>query len=137
MKYLLIAFTMLAMASCVEPSKTQETNIPKTESSTKPRLDTTLSTTESLKLTYKERISPANTSNSNAVDSVLIEMISIIPEIKAYSHKIDSTSKGKSKLVYKTLEAPSADSPYYYIKVDEKTTTEQHTKFQFYVNPVN
>ena len=137
MKYLLIAFTMLAMASCVEPSKTQETNIPKTESSTKPRLDTTLSTTESLKLTYKERISPANTSNSNAVDSVLIEMISIIPEIKAYSHKIDSTSKGKSKLVYKTVEAPSADSPYYYIKVDEKTTTEQHTKFQFYVNPVN
>lgn len=137
MKNIVIVFLLLGLYSCVEPTQTQETKMPNIELSTKTKEDTVMSTTESLKLTYKERIAPSNKENLNAVDSVLIEMLTKIPEINNYSKRLDSISKGKSRLVYKTVEAPSADSPYYFIKVIEKSPSDQKVKFQFYVNPTD
>lgn len=137
MKYLLILFTLIGLTSCFEPSKTQETHVPKKSRNINHKKDTVTSTIESLKSTYKERLSPENKSSIDVKEKVVIEMLSIIPEIAGYSKRIDSISKGKTKLIYNTVERPSAESPYYYIKIDEKSPTDQTTKFQFYVNPVN
>lgn len=137
MKYLPILFALVFMTSCFEPTKTQETSVPKIEHTTKPKVDTALSTTESLKHTYKERISPQNTASVDVKEKVVIEMLSIIPEIAKYSKQVDSLSKGKTKVVFTTVDRPTVENPDYYIKVEEKTGNELNTKYQFYVNPTN
>jgi len=67
MKNIVIVFLLLGLYSCVEPTQTQETKMPNIELSEKTKEDTVMSTTESLKLTYKERIAPSNKENLNAV----------------------------------------------------------------------
>ena len=136
MKYLLIIVTLIFTTSCFEPSKTQETKVPNIERSTKvnPNIP---STTETLKSTYKERISPENTASVDVKEKVVIEMLTIIPEVAKYIKRVDSTSQGKNKVVFTTVDRPSADNPDYYIKIEEVAPNEKSTKFQFYVNPSN
>jgi hypothetical protein len=67
----------------------------------------------------------------NRVYKAILEL----PEIKSYSHKLDSLSKGKQRMTALIKSTPSKEEPYYWVQIGANNGDRLIVEYNFYIYP--
>lgn len=137
---ILLGLSSLFFQACFEPSKTFESKPIKNDSiqsSNKDSIAETKTTQHILQNEYNKRIPQPEKSSITDKERVIQEMLSIIPEVNALIQENDSLSKGKTKLIFRTVDKPSVENQKFYIILEKVSKTEKTALIHFYVNPKN
>jgi len=127
----------MGLLACSQPKETFETKPEENDSLSTVIKDTVETTQNNLQNQYHKIFPEPQKAKMDDKERVIQEMLSIIPEMTQLKNEIDSLSDGKNKLIFTTIEKPTAENPLFYIKAEEQTPKETITKFQFYVNSQN